>query len=280
MKRSQPEPGNEMAKCQSKQLFTVADVLANFDDFEELEADNDADYPDSDLESVTEIDIECSTDSDSDVVRIRSRPRSSQSVDLGGRGPRPSGDSTTVQTNNNGDLDLEWTENYTPGNTYFDDRHCGPRNVLPNINEESTPKDFIGLFLDTEFWENLTAMTNLCAKQAKEETPNKYYCKTFQEVTVEEMMAFIGLRLEMEHSVIKPQYCEYWQSEGKNFLSHTPGFRKVMVRDCFLAIWTYLHAINEKDQTIDKTDKIYKVRPILNTLLEKFRHYYLPKQFF
>ena len=83
----------------------------------------------------------------------------------------------------------------------------------------------------------------------------------------------------MEHSVIKPQYREYWQSEGKNFLSHTPGFREVMARDGFHAICTYLHAIDEKDGTIDKTNKIYKVRPILNTLLEKFRYYYLPKQF-
>ena len=66
------------------------------------------------------------------------RPRSSQSVDLGGRGPGPSGDSTTVQTNNNADLDLEWTEIYTPVNIYFDDRHCGPRNVLPNINGVNT----------------------------------------------------------------------------------------------------------------------------------------------
>ena len=126
----------------------------------------------------TESDIKCSTDSDSDVTepkaRSSPRPRSSQSVDLGGCGPGPSGDSTTVQTDNNADLDLEWTENYTLLNSYFDGRHCGPRNVLPNINEESTPKDFIGLFLDTEFWENLTAMTNLLSTQAKEETP-KYY---------------------------------------------------------------------------------------------------------
>ncbi|KAK3776106.1 hypothetical protein RRG08_046773 [Elysia crispata] len=52
-----------------------------------------------------------------------------------------------------------------------------------------------------------------------------------------------------------------------------------MAHDRFLEIWTYLHAINEKDGTTDKTDKIYKVRPILNTLLEKFRYCYLPKQF-
>ena len=70
-------------------------------------------------------------------------------------------------------------------------------------------------------------------------------------------MAFIGLCLEMEHSVIKPQYREYWQSEGKNFLSYTPGLRRVMARDRFLVIWTYLHAVNENHQTIDKIDQIY-----------------------
>ena len=113
-------------------------MLANFDDFEELEADNDADYPDSDIESATESDIEHSTNSDSDVTEPNASSRSSKSADLGGRGPGPSGDSTPVQTNNNADIDLEWTENYTPVNTYFDDRHCGPRNVLPKINGVNT----------------------------------------------------------------------------------------------------------------------------------------------
>ncbi|GFN88436.1 hypothetical protein PoB_001494200 [Plakobranchus ocellatus] len=63
-------------------------------------------------------------------------------------------------------------------------------------------------------------MTNLRAMQAKEEIPQKNYCKNFKEVTVEKIKAFVGLHLLMENTVVKPQYCEYWQSEGKNFFLH------------------------------------------------------------
>ena len=77
MKQSQPKPEMRWINASVNELFTVADVLANFNDFEELEADNDADYPDNDLESVTESDIrvKCSTDSDSDVKEPKARSR-------------------------------------------------------------------------------------------------------------------------------------------------------------------------------------------------------------
>ena len=80
-------------------------------------------------------------------------------------------------------------------------------------------------------------MTNRRAEQVKEAKPDYYYGKIFkQNVTVEECKAFLGLRIQMEVSVIKPQYREYWEFDGKNFLSETPGFRKVMSRDRWLSI--------------------------------------------
>lgn len=49
----------------------------------------------------------------------------------------------------------------------------------------------------------------------------------------------------------------------------------VFTHDRFLAIWSFLHCVNEDDPALDKTDKIYKTRPIFNVILEKFLHYYL-----
>ena len=82
----------------------------------------------------------------------------------------------------------------------------------------------------------------------------------------------------METTVIKPQYREYWESDGQNFISETPGFPQVMSRDRWLSIWSFLHVVDEMDEQVDKTDAIYKVRPFLNFLLDKFRFYYQPKQ--
>lgn len=63
-----------------------------------------------------------------------------------------------------------------------------------------------------------------------------YYGKIFQEASVEKMKAFIGMRLAMEPSgIVKPRFEDYFR--GDNFLLDTPGFKTVMQRDQFLAIW-------------------------------------------
>ena len=261
MKRSQPEPETSHP-C--KKLFSVAQEPNDFEDFSELDAELDEDYPESDLESVSVDDLDLDF-SDSEGSRSSDEKEFSSSGDTRSR-PRTK-------------VDPRWSKNYTPVDNSFDDSHCGPRNIPPHINEYSRALDFVHLFLDQAFWQNITDMTNLRAQQAKEETPTKYYCKNFKELTMEEMKAFLGLRLQMETTVMKPQLHEYWLSEGKNFISHTPGFKDVMCGDRFFAIWAYLHVVNENDESVDKTDKIYKVRPVLTTFLEKFRHLYLPKQF-
>ena len=38
-----------------------------------------------------------------------------------------------------------------------------------------------------------------------------------------------------------------------------------------------LHCVDDSNSTLDKTDKIYKLRPILNNILNKFRVYYVPE---
>ena len=90
------------------------------------------------------------------------------------------------------------------------------------------------------------------------------------------MKAFVGIRLYMEYCCIK--LIDYWDNKGTDFIGLTPNFRTVMTRDRLLAIWTFLHVIDEDDQAIDKADKIYKVTPMLNTLLKKFQKEYKSNQ--
>lgn len=80
---------------------------------------------------------------------------------------------------------------------------------------------------------------------------------------MEEMKAFLGLKIYMEYLRIKPSYRDYLTNEGSDFVGLTPGFRNVMTRDRFLALWNFLHIIDEEDTDIDTTDRIYKVRPFL-----------------
>ena len=148
-----------------------------------------------------------------------------------------------------------------------------------HITAESNAVDYLDLFLDNDFWELLCSQTSLRAEQEREDKPTSCYATSFKPVAKDEMKAFVALRLQMENSVVKPRYENYWQGSVRNFMTCTPGFRDVMDRDRFLAIWTYLHLVDERDATVDKADKIYKVRPMLDILLPKFRHHFVPKQY-
>uniref|UniRef100_A0A0L8FGV4 Uncharacterized protein n=1 Tax=Octopus bimaculoides TaxID=37653 RepID=A0A0L8FGV4_OCTBM len=130
---SQPEPGIFESKQQHKQLFTAADVITQLDELSELDIENDEEYPASDLDSVSDSDIE--SDSSSEKEK--------------GHGPGPSGDRRPAQTNT---VPVNWNKSYTPVDLSFDDSNCGPRNISPNINENSTPQGFVDLFLNEAFW--------------------------------------------------------------------------------------------------------------------------------
>ena len=82
----------------------------------------------------------------------------------------------------------------------------------------------------------------------------------------------------MEKCVIKPRHESYWQGAGHNFIAHTPSFREVMERDRFITLWGFLHLVDQTDEAVDKFDKIYKVRPMLDRMLPLFRRYYSPHQ--
>ena len=47
----------------------------------------------------------------------------------------------------------------------------------------------------------------------------------------------------------------------------------------FSSAWSLLHCVDERDVTVDKTNKIYKSRPIVSYLIEKFQYYYVPDNF-
>ena len=175
-------------------------------------------------------------------------------------------------------LSTGWSERVTRVDTQFHGDHVGPQNIPDHINHESTALSFLELFLDAHFWGLLCRQTNLQAEQVKQSKPASYYAKNFKPVAVPELKAFLGLRLQMEKCVIKPQYESYWQGAGHNFIAHTHGFREVMERDRFIALWGFLHMVDQTDEAVDKSDKIYKVRPMLDRMLPLFRRYYSPRQ--
>ena len=90
------------------------------------------------------------------------------------------------------------------------------------------------------------------------------------------MRAFIAVRLSMEHLLVKPRYADYFSSSHK--LLSSPGYRRVFSHDRFLAMWKFWHVCDEKDPNLNKSDKLYKVRPISEPMLTTCQHYYSPQQ--
>lgn len=172
-----------------------------------------------------------------------------------------------------------WTADTTGFNErVFDPDHApGPRNIPNTINIESTPIDYFSLYWDEEIWDMMLTETNRRAQQVHATHPNKFYAKNLVDkpLTLPELKAFFGLRITMEMLVYKDRYEQYWRSKD-TFLAHTPAFGKVMPKHRFISIWSLLHCVNEEDPGLDKQDKIYKTRPILDHILPKFRHYFVP----
>ena len=160
-------------------------------------------------------------------------------------------------------LSTGWSERVTRVDTQFHGDHGGPKisqTTQPRKHRTFLPRAVIR----RQFLGLLCRLTNLRAEQVKQSKPASYFTKNFKPVAVPELKAFLSLRLQMEKCIIKPQYESYWQGAGHNFIAHTPGFRKVMECDRFIALWGFLQLVDQKDEDVDKSDKIYKVRPMLD----------------
>ena len=174
----------------------------------------------------------------------------------------------------------KWTRDTTGfiEQTFSPNEPPGPKNIPSSINVESTPLDYFSLFWDSVIWELFLIETNRQAQRLAALKPSGYIAKNLggKPLTMEELRAFFGLRVAMEMLIYKDRYESYWRSKD-SVICQTPGFPNTMPRDRFLAIWSALHCVDEEDPQLDKTDKIYKARPVFNHLLTKFKHHYVPE---
>ena len=124
-------------------------------------------------------------------------------------------------------------------------------------------------FFTSDVWKLLCEITNLNAatKIANDPQNNKGH---WSEVSLQEMKAFFGLVIAMG-SIKLPAIDLYWKKD--KWVFDVPSFNKVMSRSRFKQIWRYLHFCNEQNASqLDdpEADKLYKIRPLLQLLLEKF----------
>uniref|UniRef100_A0A8C1LIR4 PiggyBac transposable element-derived protein domain-containing protein n=1 Tax=Cyprinus carpio TaxID=7962 RepID=A0A8C1LIR4_CYPCA len=132
----------------------------------------------------------------------------------------------------------------------------------PNTEFSGYPY-FTELFISDALIQNIVDQTNLYADQ----------CHAWKPVTVSEMKTFMGL-LSLTGIIHKPELEMYWCTDD---MLATPYFNKVMPRNRFEIIWRFLHFSDNTTRPDNCTDRLYKIRPVLDHLVSKFRKMYQPK---
>lgn len=144
---------------------------------------------------------------------------------------------------------------------------------------QAKPLDFLSLFLCDDFWNLITNETNRYAQQflSSQTLKPKSRFHGWYDVTVSEMKAFMSLHLCMG-VVEKPSIEDYWAEFWPAF---TPGFGKVMPRNRFEIILSFLHFANN-DEYIGMGqpghDRLFKLRPIIDMIIPRFSQAYGPRK--
>jgi len=225
----------------------------------------------------TDSDDECSLgsrNSNSDIESDSDDSDSTVIYDPGTSNPGVSNPGTDA-----GDSSGSWKKTFgsSADSTFRSSVPPGPKNLDSSFTTDSTALEYFELFFTDSMWVRLRDMTNLRAAQVKASKPKDFYASHWSDLSLAELKAFVGCRLSMEYAVVKRRLEQYFSAKS-GFLFQSPGYRTVFTRDRFLAIWKFLHVCDEESTETDKTDKLYKVRPILNSIVPMFQNNYSLQQ--
>lgn len=151
--------------------------------------------------------------------------------------------------------------------------------IQVDVSNFTTPSQFFSIFVDDDFLRSLVIETNRYAEQYLAATPLKQHSRAnlWHNTDVREMKSFIGVFLLMG-MIKKPEINSYWCTDP---LFTTPVFNAAMSRDRFLLLLKFLHFndnTNMPNVQDRNRDRLYKIRPVLNHLFDKFQSVYVPDQ--
>lgn len=151
--------------------------------------------------------------------------------------------------------------------------------INAHLPEDPTPIDVFNLFFDDDLYNLLTTQTNLYAHQYREAhpmLPRHSRARYWNDVTIEEMKKFLALHF-LTGIVQKPEINQYWST---NPLLKTSVFNQVMSRNRFQVILDFLHFNDNShyDPNDPNRDRLYKVRPLIDHLVSKFKSVYTPSR--
>ncbi|CAG5000267.1 unnamed protein product [Parnassius apollo] len=150
----------------------------------------------------------------------------------------------------------------------------GMNKEFSTILKEADPGAFYSLLVSDEIFYMIVEQTNLFALQSCESRNVKPSSRShaWKPTDRHEIKRFFGLILYMG-LVRLPKLSYYWSKDkilGQTFP------RTVMSRNRFEIILQYLHFSD--NETANKSDRISKIRPIIDMVNNTFQKYYSPKE--
>ena len=148
------------------------------------------------------------------------------------------------------------------------------------VNTEGfQPIDYFQLFLNDDMMNYLVTETNTFADQFMRDNNLRRRSRVheWQPTNPREMKQFLGLTFLMG-IIQKPNIQMYWSNDP---LYSTPIFKQVMKRDRYLLILKFLHFNNNDNMpapTEPNPDRLFKIRPLVDHLFEKFQEAYTPSR--
>ena len=157
----------------------------------------------------------------------------------------------------------------------FDDSNVGIQAPY-KLPVDAKEVEYFKLYFDGELVGDLKAETNRYADQLiATPTARTKSIRDWVMTTTDELYAFFALVILMG-VVIKKSMKDYW---SKRAVIKTPFFSDVMSRTRFLQILRVLHFVdNSSDRTGTDSDRIWKIRPVYDFLVDKFSSIFVPSR--
>ena len=131
---------------------------------------------------------------------------------------------------------------------------------------ESEPYDFFSLLFPEELWDVLVEQTNIYVAQKQRKS-------RFNDTNKDEMKAFVGALFFMAVHRL-PNFDHYF---SRDWVFAVPAIQNVFTRNRIWQQWLNFHLADNSRQlapTDEGYDKLYKLRPMINVMREKFKQAY------
>lgn len=149
----------------------------------------------------------------------------------------------------------------------------GNPGIKVDIPPDAEPIYYFSLFFDESLFEIITSETNRRANEfLQTRTRRSKREQKWKDVTVDEKKKFIGICC-LGGTVVFPLLAKQWSTHP---LYHHPIFSETMPRNRLQMILRMLRCVDHN--VADQEDKILKVRPILEKVLENIKTTFYPSQ--